>query len=170
MHAESREFITPGKARVHELAREFGVDSRTVLTHLREMGEFVKSASSTVEAVTARQLRERLAQRSSASGRRMTVSPSERAPEPFWPTHLPPPRRRPIDSYLRNWIDPEDKRRWISAGLGPHDGDLAAECTRTGITPEMLPTVVRGQSVLSRIRGGASLGSIAAVLREAGLQ
>src|SRR6476619_3707753 len=48
----------PGKARVHELAKEFGVDSKTVLATLKEQGEFVKSASSTVEAPVARRLRE----------------------------------------------------------------------------------------------------------------
>jgi len=37
------------KTRVHELAREFGVESKFVLEKLKEMGEFVKSASSTVE-------------------------------------------------------------------------------------------------------------------------
>jgi len=46
-----------GKARVHELAKELGVDSKTVLAKLKEMGEFVKSASSTVEAPVARRLR-----------------------------------------------------------------------------------------------------------------
>ena len=45
------------KTRVHELAKEFGVDSKTVLAKLKEMGEFVKSASSTVEAPVARRLR-----------------------------------------------------------------------------------------------------------------
>ena len=39
-----------GKARVHELAKELGVESKAVLAKLKEMGEFVKSASSTVEA------------------------------------------------------------------------------------------------------------------------
>ena len=37
------------KVRVHELAKELGVESKVVLTKLKEMGEFVKSASSTVE-------------------------------------------------------------------------------------------------------------------------
>ncbi|MEV6812191.1 translation initiation factor IF-2 [Micromonospora sp. NPDC051296] len=46
-----------GKARVHELAKELGVESKTVLAKLKEMGEFVKSASSTVEAPVARRLR-----------------------------------------------------------------------------------------------------------------
>jgi translation initiation factor IF-2 len=37
------------KTRVHELAKELGVESKVVLEKLKEMGEFVKSASSTVE-------------------------------------------------------------------------------------------------------------------------
>src|SRR4051794_33449454 len=47
-----------GKPRVHELAKELGVDSKTVLAKLTEMGEYVKSASSTIEAPVARRLRE----------------------------------------------------------------------------------------------------------------
>ncbi|MFC7405286.1 translation initiation factor IF-2 [Georgenia alba] len=46
------------KVRVHELAKELGVDSKTVLAKLREQGEFVKSASSTIEAPVIRRLRE----------------------------------------------------------------------------------------------------------------
>ncbi|GAS87974.1 translation initiation factor IF-2 [Mycolicibacterium brisbanense] len=47
-----------GKARVHELAKELGVTSKELLAKLKEQGEFVKSASSTVEAPVARRLRE----------------------------------------------------------------------------------------------------------------
>jgi translation initiation factor IF-2 len=47
-----------GKARVHELAKELSVTSKEILAKLGEMGEFVKSASSTVEAPVARRLRE----------------------------------------------------------------------------------------------------------------
>ncbi len=45
------------KKRVYELAKEFGVDSKTVLERLKSMGEFVKSASSTVEAPVVRRLK-----------------------------------------------------------------------------------------------------------------
>ena len=45
------------KARVYELAKELGIDSKTVLSKLEAMGEFVKSASSTVEPPVARKLR-----------------------------------------------------------------------------------------------------------------
>jgi translation initiation factor IF-2 len=46
------------KVRVHELAKEFGVPSKTVLETLKDMGEFVKTASSTVEAPVVRRLNE----------------------------------------------------------------------------------------------------------------
>ncbi|MFW0796297.1 translation initiation factor IF-2 [Gordonia sp. CPCC 205515] len=55
-----------GKARVHELAKELGVTSKQVLERLKEQGEFVKSASSTVEAPVARRLRESFPQAGAA--------------------------------------------------------------------------------------------------------
>ncbi|MFJ2836106.1 MULTISPECIES: translation initiation factor IF-2 [Nocardia] len=57
-----------GKARVHELAKELGVTSKELLAKLKEQGEFVKSASSTVEAPVARRLRESLASKSAPAG------------------------------------------------------------------------------------------------------
>ncbi|HLS93385.1 MAG TPA: translation initiation factor IF-2 [Microbacterium sp.] len=45
------------KPRVHEIAAEIGVDSKTALAKLKELGEFVKSPSSTVEPPVARKLR-----------------------------------------------------------------------------------------------------------------
>ena len=49
------------KVRVYELAKELGVESKTVLSLLKDMGEFVRSASSTVEAPVERRLKEKLA-------------------------------------------------------------------------------------------------------------
>ena len=72
-----------GKARVHELAKELGVTSKEVLARLSEQGEFVKSASSTVEAPVARRLRESLggakpaAEKSKADG---NGAPAKKAP------------------------------------------------------------------------------------------
>ncbi|GAA5167667.1 hypothetical protein GCM10023321_60620 [Pseudonocardia eucalypti] len=50
-----------GKARVHELAKELGVTSKQVLSKLQDLGEYVKSPSSTVEAPVARKLRDAMA-------------------------------------------------------------------------------------------------------------
>jgi hypothetical protein len=49
------------KPRVYELAAEFGVESKVVMARLQEMGEFVRSASSTIEHVVARKFREEFA-------------------------------------------------------------------------------------------------------------
>lgn len=45
------------KPRVYELAKVLNVDSKTVLEKLKDMGEFVKSASSTIEPPVARRLK-----------------------------------------------------------------------------------------------------------------
>jgi translation initiation factor IF-2 len=67
-----------GKARVHELAKELGVESKTVLSKLQEMGEYVKSASSTVEAPVARRLRAAL----EAAAAAPASAPAPAAPAP----------------------------------------------------------------------------------------
>ena len=45
------------KPRVHEVATELGVDSKIALAKLKEMGEFVKGPSSSIEPPVARKLR-----------------------------------------------------------------------------------------------------------------
>ncbi|HET8928170.1 MAG TPA: translation initiation factor IF-2 [Microbacterium sp.] len=45
------------KPRVHEIASELGVDSKVALEKLKELGEYVKSPSSTIEPPVARRLR-----------------------------------------------------------------------------------------------------------------
>lgn len=55
--------MAQGKARVHELAAEFGVTAKDILVLLSDWSEFVKSASSTVEAPLARRVREHYAAR-----------------------------------------------------------------------------------------------------------
>src|SRR5690349_16305753 len=54
--AEQRSIVA--KVRVYELAKEFGVESKAVMDQLKEMGEFVRSASSTIEAPVVRRLKE----------------------------------------------------------------------------------------------------------------
>jgi len=87
----------PGKARVHELAKEFGVDSKTVLAKLKEQGEFVKSASSTVEAPVARRLREAFVATGGNGNGAQTAAPAARPANPSGRrlrTGLPPSPRR----------------------------------------------------------------------------
>ncbi|MFT4396344.1 translation initiation factor IF-2 [Gordonia lacunae] len=85
-----------GKARVHELAKELGVTSKQVLERLKEQGEFVKSASSTVEAPVARRLRESFPgkdggakdSKSPAPGPRQSAKPG---PKPSGTANAPKP-------------------------------------------------------------------------------
>ncbi|HJY70442.1 MAG TPA: translation initiation factor IF-2 N-terminal domain-containing protein, partial [Streptosporangiaceae bacterium] len=66
------------KVRVYELAKEFGVESKAVMDQLKEMGEFVRSASSTIEAPVVRRLKEAFAStatQQSAQSRPVAASP-----------------------------------------------------------------------------------------------
>ncbi|QFZ22650.1 translation initiation factor IF-2 [Saccharothrix syringae] len=103
-----------GKARVHELAKELGVTSKELLTKLADQGEYVKSASSTVEAPVARRLRDAYAKGESkpkSSGARpappkpqapapaaqnRTAEPRAEAPRPGVPGPGPRPGPRPV--------------------------------------------------------------------------
>ncbi|MFC2758199.1 translation initiation factor IF-2 N-terminal domain-containing protein, partial [Propionibacterium acidifaciens] len=48
------------KVRVYELAKELGLESKELLAKLKDMGEFVRSASSTIEAPVVRRVTEKV--------------------------------------------------------------------------------------------------------------
>ncbi|MGB8405083.1 MAG: translation initiation factor IF-2 N-terminal domain-containing protein, partial [Mycobacterium sp.] len=81
--------MAAGKARVHELAKELGVTSKEVLARLSEQGEFVKSASSTVEAPVARRLREAFGTGSAPKAEAPT-KPAANGPKPGAPRPAAP--------------------------------------------------------------------------------
>ena len=84
------------KARVYELAKELGVDSKTVLNKLEAMSEFVKSASSTVEPPVARKLRNAFASNAqgNASESKKPAAPSKKPAAPA-ASPTPAPRATP---------------------------------------------------------------------------
>src|SRR5579862_4997936 len=90
--AEQRSVVA--KVRVYELAKEFGVESKAVMAELEKMGEFVRSASSTIEAPVVRRLKESFKGGSSSS--RQGGGSAEPRPAP--------PRRDPVGA-------PGDARR-----------------------------------------------------------
>ncbi|MEU5404061.1 translation initiation factor IF-2 [Streptomyces sp. NPDC005963] len=71
------------KVRVYELAKEFGVESKVVMAKLQELGEFVRSASSTIEAPVVRKLTDAL-QGPGAAGKSAAKpgAPRKAAPSP----------------------------------------------------------------------------------------
>ncbi|TAM67636.1 MAG: translation initiation factor IF-2 [Microbacteriaceae bacterium] len=71
------------KPRVHEVASEFGVDSKVALAKLKELGEFVKGPSSSIEPPVARKLRAALAADGvQASAGKATAAPATPANAP----------------------------------------------------------------------------------------
>ncbi|WP_328836767.1 translation initiation factor IF-2 [Streptomyces europaeiscabiei] len=96
------------KVRVYELAKEFGVESKVVMAKLQELGEFVRSASSTIEAPVVRKLTDALQQgngggkpapRKSAPARPAAPSPTQAArpaaPRPGPAAPKPPAAEKP---------------------------------------------------------------------------
>ncbi|WP_204913035.1 translation initiation factor IF-2 [Microlunatus spumicola] len=74
------------KTRVYELAKELGVDSKAVLSMAKDMGEFVKSPSSTLEAPVIRRLREKLAPAEAPAQRPAPAAPAARSAVPAAPS------------------------------------------------------------------------------------
>ncbi|MFF3939815.1 translation initiation factor IF-2 [Streptomyces phaeofaciens] len=77
------------KVRVYELAKEFGVESKVVMAKLQELGEFVRSASSTIEAPVVRKLTDAF----QGGGKSAKPAPRKAAPKPGAPS--PAPSARP---------------------------------------------------------------------------
>ncbi|RMB79617.1 translation initiation factor IF-2 [Streptomyces shenzhenensis] len=71
------------KVRVYELAKEFGVESKVVMAKLQELGEFVRSASSTIEAPVVRKLTD--AFQGGGNGRSAAKPPRKATPKPAAP-------------------------------------------------------------------------------------
>lgn len=88
------------KARVHELAKELGITSKEAVTKLQELGEFVRSASSTIEAPVVKKLRDAFpnapvapktpAATSAKAAAKTTSAPTPAAPAPSAPAPAAP--------------------------------------------------------------------------------
>ncbi|MET9024182.1 translation initiation factor IF-2 [Nocardia sp. NPDC004168] len=113
-----------GKARVHELAKELGVTSKELLATLKEQGEFVKSASSTVEAPVARRLRESFAAKSAPSNGNK-------------PGARPGPSGRPAPKPAGG--GPRPGPRPSAPTPAPTAQETAAPAARTGESPAVKP-------------------------------
>ncbi|QCV94716.1 translation initiation factor IF-2 [Acidipropionibacterium acidipropionici] len=104
------------KVRVYELAKELGLTSKQLLGKLGDMGEFVRSASSTIEAPVVRRVRDQLtpqnggspagpSNKSASAGSDDTAKPakgaaSRRAPRPG-PRKSPVPGPRPTPGSVK---------------------------------------------------------------------
>jgi translation initiation factor IF-2 len=63
---------------VYELAKALGVESKDIISKLEEVGEYVKSASSTVEAPVIRRLHDKFPELKEAAAK--APAPAKKAP------------------------------------------------------------------------------------------
>ncbi|ETW25149.1 translation initiation factor IF-2 [Mycobacterium gastri] len=127
-----------GKARVHELAKELGVTSKEVLARLSEQGEFVKSASSTVEAPVARRLRESFGGAKPAAGKAPVKGPEKGPDRAAAKAAVPVPGADGGKAADQSLDQALDKAIAKAAGNGAPTAvapDRAADSGKTGTSP-----------------------------------
>ncbi len=146
-----------GKARVHELAKELGVDSKTVLAKLAELGEYVKSASSTVEAPVARRLRVSLESGGATPAAASSPPPASTAPAPADGTAgpkvsaRPMPPRKPGATAPRKPAGPIAAEPTVIKPTSAHDIEVAAaEARAAQLKAEQEATVRAAQQARQR--------------------
>ncbi|GAB3538685.1 hypothetical protein GCM10027403_25740 [Arthrobacter tecti] len=83
------------KVRVHELAKELGITSKDAVAKLQELGEFVRSASSTIEAPVVKKLRGAFPDAQEAKSPAPT-----KAPQPAPKAAAPKPAAAPVANDL----------------------------------------------------------------------
>ena len=143
--------------RVHELAKELGIESREVLEQLKAMGEFVTSASSVVP------LRAEMALRQARAQQRVGGQTPKSAAVPPQPEA---PRKR-SNSWDQAGIPEEGRAVWFRYGLGENDAGLAMLLLEKGLLPEDLHLNIRGRRAVHRLRGGEARAVVAQEMREA---
>ncbi|MEU8324891.1 translation initiation factor IF-2 [Nonomuraea sp. NPDC048881] len=109
------------KVRVYELAKEFGVESKVVMAKLQEMGEFVRSASSTIEAPVVRRLTEALG--ASKGGPSRGGGSSSNRPQP--PKAAPRPAEHQAGNGAAEAPTPTPPRPGPAPRPGPRPGPAA---------------------------------------------
>lgn len=135
------------KPRVHEIASEMGVDSKAALRKLRDLGEFVKSPSSTIQPPVARKLRAALA------AQRDTQFESEA--ESQHPDAVAARIRRGIvcrddADWSAYGFSLQEKSVWIRAGVPETKAHIAAMCRdseRRGANPSQLTPATLGRKL-----------------------
>ncbi|MGC3954130.1 MAG: translation initiation factor IF-2 [Propionicimonas sp.] len=83
------------KVRVYELAKELGVDSKALLKTINDMGEFVRSASSTIEAPVERRIKEKFAAQATEVAEKPAPAPAKAAAKPAAAPQTTPEAAKP---------------------------------------------------------------------------
>ena len=121
------------KQRVYELAKELGVDSKTVLEKLKDMGEFVKSASSTVEAPVVRRLKASFPKQDASNKPNDKKQGAKAAPRPQHSEHH---QEQPQTSSESNAAKPGPAHLHVPKPGAPHPGPHAGQRSQQGGRPD----------------------------------
>ena len=121
------------KQRVYELAKELGVDSKTVLEKLKDMGEFVKSASSTVEAPVVHRLKASFPKQDASNKPNDKKQGAKAAPRPQHSEHH---QEQPQTSSESNAAKPGPAHLHVPKPGAPHPGPHAGQRSQQGGRPD----------------------------------
>ena len=121
------------KQRVYELAKELGVDSKTVLEKLKDMGEFVKSASSTVEAPVVRRLKASFPKQDASNKPNDKKQGAKAAPRPQHSEHHQEQSQASSES---NAAKPGPAHLHVPKPGAPHPGPHAGQRSQQGGRPD----------------------------------
>jgi translation initiation factor IF-2 len=95
------------KPRVHEVAAELGIDSKVALDKLKEMGEYVKGPSSSIEPPVARKLKAALAEAGITAPAKPAEAAAPKAPARPAPAPAAPVEKAPAEAPAADTAAPE---------------------------------------------------------------
>ena len=131
------------KVRVYELAKELGIESKEAVAKLRELGEFVKSPSSSIEAPVAKKLREAYPAQP-AAGTESAGKPSAKpAPRPAATAATPARKTTPAAESTPDAPAPARPATGAAATIGATPGrptPAPAPAAPAAATPAPTPT------------------------------
>ncbi|WKK61742.1 translation initiation factor IF-2 [Corynebacterium sp. P3-F1] len=119
----------PGKLRVHELAKQLGVTSKELLATLKEEGEFVKTASSTIEPPVVKKIKALYEERGAGDGAKSNKpapSKNSAAAKPGAPAKKPAASKPAAKPAAAKAEVPKNEAAKPSAKPAPKPGAAAA--------------------------------------------
>ncbi|SER49766.1 translation initiation factor IF-2 [Propionibacterium cyclohexanicum] len=119
------------KVRVYELAKELGLESKELLAKLNDMGEFVRSASSTIEAPVVRRVTDKVHSEQGSGKSAAKTSGSRPVPKPH-----PAGGRGPAAPHAgQASVQHASAPHTTDAPAAGHDGQTPAEPAAHGTQP-----------------------------------
>jgi translation initiation factor IF-2 len=144
------------KVRVHELAKQLGMESKVVLAKLQEMGEFVRSASSTVEAPVVRRLIEMYPDAKPAEEKKPVKKAAAKKAAAKAPKEVNPELAAELAAELG--VDLEALKASRAETIAPPQVNIPADTTSVSETPSKPATPRPGNNPFST--GGSTSSAV----------